>query len=598
MKKVLSILLFLFVALSVFGQTYNGGRIVARNGLFVKDYWITAFQRDTTFATFGDQTKVPTAKAVADYVAGRIAVLSGGSGSGIDSLRLTADTVQAKLSGLWINQYVNDYVKKQNASDALWKINHLNSASVFDGTALSKYSGAYYDGGSEKVYNGVGERTSLSAKIAVMYVGNIANTIYSGIQARLGDLVIMNKASGGATSVISLTGGSTIFNATGSGYNTQFYLNNSGGAGFSFTGGHQYTVPATTPTEDQSILANSGGTTRWGEVVLPGRLADTAAALRAAIGGGGGTDDLNDVSGRDSITVHNIEVRGNNKYIGTASDGIAFGSSFLTHNETVGGGVAVSDPAGNTATITAHKIDVDEFDYDVASSSFSVGFIGNIILQKTGNNYYFGDKDGINNQTHQHINDAIKLITFHADSLKLGTKRVLTVDKIFAGPHISVTDTAGGLKISAVPSQFKIAYPLQITVGDTVKIDTVSVSGVGTKTDIYNSRPYKVLVGNLTQTGTSAPVFTIFENTTGISYTTNYIGPGEYTITSTSGTPFTANKTWFVMGNLQQAVMQNNDQVKGIVESTTTFRIYVIDLSMGSSNDMLTNTSIEIRIYP
>ena len=118
------------------------------------------------------------------------------------------------------------------------------------------------------------------------------------------------------------------------------------------------------------------------------------------------------------------------------------------------------------------------------------------------------------------------------------------------------------------------------------------------KTDIYNSRPYKVLVGNLTQTGTSAPVFTIFENTTGISYTTNYIGPGEYTITSTSGTPFTANKTWFVMGNLQQAVMQNNDQVKGIVESTTTFRIYVIDLSMGSSNDMLTNTSIEIRIYP
>jgi hypothetical protein len=56
-------------------------------------------------------------------------------------------------------------------------------------------------------------------------------------------------------------------------------------------------------------------------------------------------------------------------------------------------------------------------------------------------------------------------------------------------------------------------------------------------------KPYLVIVGNLTQTGTNVPVFTIFENTTGVTYTMGYTGVGLYTLTANSGTPFTANKT-------------------------------------------------------
>lgn len=76
----------------------------------------------------------------------------------------------------------------------------------------------------------------------------------------------------------------------------------------------------------------------------------TEYKIKDSTGGGGGTDDLEDVTGRDSITTHSMLVRGNNKYIGLESL-VAFGGALLTHNETVGGNLYLAKPSGAASTI-------------------------------------------------------------------------------------------------------------------------------------------------------------------------------------------------------------------------------------------------------
>jgi hypothetical protein len=71
------------------------------------------------------------------------------------------------------------------------------------------------------------------------------------------------------------------------------------------------------------------------------------------------------------------------------------------------------------------------------------------------------------------------------------------------------------------------------TTTGTVKM--VVCDNTGKLSNKPDPRPYQVLVGNLTQTGTSAPVFTIFENTTGTTFTTSYSGVGQYNIQAVVG---------------------------------------------------------------
>ena len=120
----------------------------------------------------------------------------------------------------------------------------------------------------------------------------------------------------------------------------------------------------------------------------------------------------------------------------------------------------------------------------------------------------------------------------------------------------------------------------------------------GTAWVTAGAKPYKVLTGNLTQTGTGAPTFTIFENTTGTTITAARTSDGVYTLTS-SGTPFTANKTVIFSGNN----MNSNFGINAIfyyseIQSTSVISIYTNDLSIGLIDNILNNTSIEIRIYP
>lgn len=101
-------------------------------------------------------------------------------------------------------------------------------------------------------------------------------------------------------------------------------------------------------------------------------------------------------------------------------------------------------------------------------------------------------------------------------------------------------------------------------------------------------RPYKVYTALLTQSGTSAPVATVLENTIG-TITITRSGTGEYTITS-SGL-FTLNKTTFditpIQGFIKQSALSNINTI--VFETRSTSNV--------ASDELLLSKKLEIRVY-
>ena len=101
-------------------------------------------------------------------------------------------------------------------------------------------------------------------------------------------------------------------------------------------------------------------------------------------------------------------------------------------------------------------------------------------------------------------------------------------------------------------------------------------------------RPYNSYTALLTQTGTSAPVATVLENTIG-TITITRSGTGEYTITS-SGL-FTLNKTTFditpIQGFIKQSALSNINTI--VFETRSTSNV--------ASDELLASKKLEIRVY-
>ena len=94
------------------------------------------------------------------------------------------------------------------------------------------------------------------------------------------------------------------------------------------------------------------------------------------------------------------------------------------------------------------------------------------------------------------------------------------------------------------------------------------------------------------QTGTSAPVATVLQNTTGGTFTWSYTNAGRYQI-AVSGITLPANKVALFMSP------STGDQGLGGVITTTT-QINVEQFSSGGggyTDGMAAGTSIEIRVY-
>lgn len=124
------------------------------------------------------------------------------------------------------------------------------------------------------------------------------------------------------------------------------------------------------------------------------------------------------------------------------------------------------------------------------------------------------------------------------------------------------------------------------------------ISGSTGSTLIYGSdgewttsAGYKKWVGNLTQTGTSAPTATIFENTLGVTLNLNYIGVGKYQVGADN--IFTTNKTVVFINNNATGYVISTD-----LSSDDAVIINTIESdTLNAANGILNKTSIEIRVY-
>jgi hypothetical protein len=112
--------------------------------------------------------------------------------------------------------------------------------------------------------------------------------------------------------------------------------------------------------------------------------------------------------------------------------------------------------------------------------------------------------------------------------------------------------------------------------------------------------PYKVYSALLTQSGTSAPVATVLENTIGNIWFT-YIGNGNYSINSNG--LFTQNKTsllaenWKIHTFWQSNLSIDYNNPSSLIMITTVPTIVGGAFTNVATNDRMVNTSIEIRVY-
>jgi hypothetical protein len=107
---------------------------------------------------------------------------------------------------------------------------------------------------------------------------------------------------------------------------------------------------------------------------------------------------------------------------------------------------------------------------------------------------------------------------------------------------------------------------------------------------------YTVLRGIVTQQGTSAPVLTIQENSTGRTFAFTYSAVGEYILTPSA--LVAANKQHFKVGNSQLGSVNGNINIVGQQSGGLQFAIYSLDVVTGLPvNDALFNTPIELIVY-
>lgn len=125
--------------------------------------------------------------------------------------------------------------------------------------------------------------------------------------------------------------------------------------------------------------------------------------------------------------------------------------------------------------------------------------------------------------------------------------------------------------------------------GDTTFTNTVSANTISATTLYVSgnsiSRPYKVYTALLTQTGTTAPVAIVLENTLGVEPTYMYNDVGEYNVNTVISFDF--NKIAFMFGNNSFQVTLDIASYEGGNEM----------FFFTPNNNMLYNYPIEIRVY-
>ena len=292
----------------------------------------------------------------------------------------------------------------------------------------------------------------------------------------------------------------------------------------------------------------------------------------------------------------NVQLNRNGAFATPASDSLSFGSAALN----VKGDVSISD--GRYLKIGGSNL----LNYSTGSNNATFGGAYNYIFNNGGNVFmngatttYFNCSNGdlylSNSSSKLGIGTASPSRQLHVagkslftDSLKysLGASNgyVLTSD----ANGNATWQAAGGGGSSLFPTTGTGTATGDVLADMASHAVTVSQTTGGAQTNAF--RPYKVYTALLTQSGTSAPTATVLENTIGaIVWTRN--GAGEYYGTLSGA--FTSNKTW-----CSPPLSANTGDFVGVQVGRLDNNIVVVkSLVFGNSDDELSETAIEIRVY-
>jgi len=132
------------------------------------------------------------------------------------------------------------------------------------------------------------------------------------------------------------------------------------------------------------------------------------------------------------------------------------------------------------------------------------------------------------------------------------------------------------------------AYRAQDTVYTESGIQTV-YSGDSTKIRL----PYKSYVALLSQSGTDAPTAIVLQNDFDGNIIWARSSTGNYTATLSGA--FTENKSWCVVNNTNDAADAGYFSLRRV--DSDSFIMSTFDISVTNVDDLLINTSVEIRVY-
>lgn len=111
---------------------------------------------------------------------------------------------------------------------------------------------------------------------------------------------------------------------------------------------------------------------------------------------------------------------------------------------------------------------------------------------------------------------------------------------------------------------------------------------------------YKSYQGILTQSSTGAPSVTIGQNDFGATtFTWTRLGAGSYRVTASTAV-FTANKTVIVLGDPSSSLVNYTAVVNSTTTatiSTSTLSVITLILNAVTTDGLLTNTLVDIRVY-
>lgn len=311
----------------------------------------------------------------------------------------------------------------------IFKVNNVQSGyinRIFNSTSLG-YQSLLVDAGSNNNAFGNGAlkaNTSGSSNSAFGGTSLTANTTGSNNAAFGGGFNLLSNTTGSGNTgvgVSSLSGNTTGYNNTGVGF---FALSGNGSSIVGVTTGIENTAVGhfagvSVATNDSSIALGAFASADTKQLAISPYITNIkATGIPTAAGsvltdvagdgiltlqpGGGGTPNLLQVTAIDSITTHSIQVLGDNKFIGTGSNGVAFGGAFLTHNETAGGGLDLTTPAGSTVTLnagTTNKLKISGYGSGTHTGTptygLSVDASGNVIETSGGGSSPAGNYDNI-----------------------------------------------------------------------------------------------------------------------------------------------------------------------------------------------------------